>query len=442
MPAHGRLRRGALGRLGSCLLSALLALAGACERAPDAALDREVLRVWFHAGRESERATLRDQIARFNAAQNAVYVHHTVIPEGSYNGQVQAAALAGDLPDLLEFDGPFLYNYAWQGALRPLDGLLPEALREQLLPSIIAQGTYRGRLYSVGTFDSGLGLYARRSRLATVGARVPREPEDAWSVHEFERVLAALAARDADGAVLDLKLNYTGEWFTYAFSPAIQSAGGDLIDRSEYRSAAGVLDGPQAVAALRHIQSWIRRGYVDPNLDDAAFTGGRVTLSWAGHWEYARYRAAAGDDLVVVPLPDFGEGARTGQGSWNWGIPASSRNPQAAMRFLAFILRPEEVLRMSRANGAVPATHPALERSRLYGPGGPLRLFALQLTRGYAVPRPRTPAYPVISSAFEEAFLAIRNGADVQRSLNEAVGTIDRDIRDNRGYPPAKALAP
>jgi multiple sugar transport system substrate-binding protein len=28
---------------------------------------------------------------------------------------VRAAAAGGNLPDVLDFDGPFLYNYAWSG---------------------------------------------------------------------------------------------------------------------------------------------------------------------------------------------------------------------------------------------------------------------------------------------------------------------------------------
>ena len=46
-------------------------------------------------------------------------------------------------------------------------------------------------------------------------------------------------------------------------------------------------------------------GYVDPNIDDAAFTKKRVALSWVGHWVYQDYVLAAGDDLVVLPLPNF-----------------------------------------------------------------------------------------------------------------------------------------
>ncbi|MCH4562366.1 hypothetical protein MKP05_04360 [Halomonas sp. EGI 63088] len=48
--------------------------------------------------------------------------------------------------------------------------------------------------------------------------------------------------------------------------------------------------------------------------------------------------------------------------------------------------------------------------------------------------RPATPGYPTISSAFDRAARDIRDGRDVQESLDEAVDTIERDIADNRDY--------
>ncbi|HHH35893.1 MAG TPA: sugar ABC transporter substrate-binding protein [Gammaproteobacteria bacterium] len=394
------------------------------------------LEIWLHSGQPAERRTLQEQVTRFNESQRRYRVNAVILPEGSYNAQVQSAAVAGKLPDILEFDGPFLYNYVWQGKLIPLDKHITDgALLDELLPSIVRQGMYQGRLYAVGTYDSGLGLFARRSRLESAGIRIPTTPDRAWTVDEFEEALARLARDDPDGAVLDLKLNYRGEWYTYAFSPVIQSAGGDLIDRRGTNRASGVLNGAASVAAMKRVQGWIKAGRVDPNLDDAAFVEGRVALSWAGHWDYARYRKAAGDDLVLLPLPDFGRGARTAQGSWAWAVTRNCRDVQGAMDFLEFLLRPEEVLAMSNANGAVPGTRSAIARSPLYRPGGPLHLFVEQLET-IAVPRPRTPAYPVITSAFQQAFEDIRNGGDVQAALDRAAALIDRDIEENRGYPP------
>ncbi len=304
----------------TAVLALLIVACGRDADTDDPHSDRMQLHVWVHSGQARERETIEQQAARFNNRQNNVRVSLTFIPENSYNAQVQAAAIAGDLPDLLEFDGPFLYNYVWQGQLQPLDGLLAKTTRDDLLPSILHQGTYNSRLYSVGTFDSGLGMYGQRSLLLKAGARLPSGPQDAWSGEEFETVLKSLTWHDDDGAVLDLKLNYKGEWFTYAFSPIIQSAGGDLVDRTNYLSAQNVLNGPAASAVMNRVQQWITGGMVDPNLDDNAFVHGRVALSWVGHWEYPRYARALGSDLVVLPLPDFGRGSRTGQGSWNWGI--------------------------------------------------------------------------------------------------------------------------
>ena len=112
----------------------LISVLGGCSDEQGGA-DVDTLEVWAHAGQASERRVLEDQVARFNAQQHGeLQVRLTLIPEGSYNEQVQAAAMAGDLPDLLEFDGPFLYAYVWQGRLRSLDDLVSQSLLDDLLP--------------------------------------------------------------------------------------------------------------------------------------------------------------------------------------------------------------------------------------------------------------------------------------------------------------------
>jgi multiple sugar transport system substrate-binding protein len=420
------------------LLAPLLLILSSCSKP---AAKEGTLQLWVHSGQESERQVIEQQVKRFNASQKQTPIKVTFIPEGAYNSQVQAASLSKDLPDILEFDGPFVYNYVWQQNLIPIDTLISKNVRQDLLPSIIQQGTYKGRLYSVATFDSGLGLYAHRNQLKAAGVRIPKGNKDAWTLPEFNQALSKLAQKDRDRQVLDLKLNYRGEWFTYGFSPILQSAGGDLIRRSNYQSTDGSLNNPASVAAMKQVQTWIQKGYVDPNIDEAAFTSGRVALSWVGHWVYKDYAKAVGNDLVVLPLPNFGNGSKTSQGSWNWGITANCKNPKLAMRFLEFLLQPKEVLAMANANGAVPGTKTAIAQSNLYSSSGPLHLFADQLLAGQTVPRPQTPAYPVITSAFQEAFANIRNGLEVKTALDKAVTTIDLDIQDNQGYPDVSSVA-
>lgn len=422
------------------LMGLLLLLTTCCNRRPDAdantAADHATITIWAHHGKPEEWKTIQSQVERFNASQTNVTAKLVEIAEANYDTQVQSAAASKQLPDVLEFDGPLLANYAWKGYLQPLEGLAA-GVRSDLLPSLVQQGTYGGKFYAVGTFDSGLGLFANRRLLEQVNARIPTNVASAWTIDEFNELLAKLSAQKkqsgGDSQVLDLKRDYRGEWWTYGFYASLVSAGADLIERTKYQSADGVLNSPKAVAALSNVRQWFKVGYVDPNPDGRAFVDGRAAISWVGHWEYPRYRQALGDQLILLPLPNFGQGSRTGMGSWAWGVTRECRHPEAALSFLEFLLRPEEIEAIVAANGAVPARHSVIERSELYRVGGPLHLFAEQLNQT-AVPRPVTPAYPVITSAFQEVMAKVIEGGDVKSALDGAVKTIDQDIRDNDGY--------
>ena len=398
--------------------------------------------VWFHVTTsrdrpDAERDTLREQVAAFNRSQGQVRARLVILPEGDYNEQVRAAAASGNLPDVLDFDGPYLYNYAWSGKLKPLDSCVSQPLLNDLLPSIRQQGTYAGRLWGLGTFDSGLGLFVRPSILREIGARIPAGPDDAWTAAEFTEILHRLR-RAGYRRPLDLKLNYlasTPEWPAYGFSPAVWSAGGDLIDRRNYRDVDGVMNGPEAVEALTVIQAWLLDGLVDRNADDAAFVQGRSPISWVGHWLYPAYREAFPDDLAIVPLPDFGRGTVTGMGSWQWGITVNTADGDAAWRFLEFLLQDEQVRQLSTANGAIPARASVARSSKSYGPGGDEHLYLQQLEGGTARPRPQTPAYPAITAAFGVAVREIFAGRPVKPALDVAARRVEEDLEAHQGYP-------
>ncbi|MEA2466633.1 MAG: multiple sugar transport system substrate-binding protein, partial [Thermoleophilaceae bacterium] len=246
-------------------------------------------------------------------------------------------------------------------------------------------------------------------------------------------------ANDADGKVLDIKENYGGEWPTYGFLPVVYSTGSVVVKDNR---AEGNLNSPAVVKAVKEFAGW--RKFVDPNTDDKAFVTGRVALSWVGHWLYNDYQKALGDDLVVLPLPNFGAGAKSGQGSLSWGISSRTKNAAAAARFLDFLMSDGPVTAMTDANAAPPGTKTVAAQSSLYKPGGPLELFAQQLERTcgsgapteqcIATPRPVSAAYGVISQEFSKAFFTAYNGGDAQQQLDKAARAIDLDFQDNKNY--------
>jgi len=393
--------------------------------------------VWFHSGRGGERDALTKIFSGWSDPN--IKLNLVELPEGDYNQQVQAAAVAGQLPCLLDFDGPFVYNYVWGGYLIPLDDYFTQDELSDFLPSIIAQGTYRdGRLYSLGQFDSGLAIWARKSYLEAAGVRIPTV-EKPWTGDEFNAALEALAALPQTEYAIDLKMNYApsapSEWLTYGFSPILQSFGADLIDRQKYESSEGVLNGPKAVAAMEMIQGWFKKGYANAHAaTDDCFTSGACALAWVGHWTANDHIQAVGDDLMLLPMPDFGTGPKTGMGSWNWGITSACKHPEAAAKVLKFLLEPENIKIMTDANGAIPARISVFEADKRFAPGGLLYTFVAQLKAGWGVPRPITAAYPTITTAFSTAFRNIADGADVQTELDKAVDKIDADLKANNYY--------
>lgn len=158
-------------------------------------LAADEIRVWHHGGRgDGERELISEFIDQWNAANPDAQAVLEILPEGAYNEQVQAAALAGDLPDLLDFDGPNYANYVWSGYLRPLNDLISDETMANISPAIIAQGTYPPDwlIFSLGQHDSGLALWGRRSLLEAADVRIPQGVDDAWTGAEFEAALDSL----------------------------------------------------------------------------------------------------------------------------------------------------------------------------------------------------------------------------------------------------------
>jgi multiple sugar transport system substrate-binding protein len=403
--------------------------------------DSITISVWFHSVGMQEGAATLAHLEEYMSEHGDIDIQIIRIAAESYTEQVRLAAygasVVGDLPCLLDFDGPNMYSYAWQGLLLPLDDYVSEEIQADFLPSIIQQGTYSdGHLYSLGQYESGLGIWGNRRHLEAAGVRIPTVDEP-WTLAEFEAVLEQLTSLPDVEYALDLTLQpIPNEAYPYFYMPILLSFGADLIDRSDYQSADGMLNGPEAVLAFETLHRWKNEGYIVPHDSlDEPFTEGRASLAWVGHWVYRSFADALGEDLILLPMVDFGHGAKTGMGSWNWGITTACEHPDEAWQLLQELLSPEVILATTNDNGAIPARLSALEQSDLYKEGGPLYLYVEQNLAGFTVPRPITPAYPVISEAFAQAGLDIMlMDADIQLSLDIAVQRIDADIRANDGY--------
>lgn len=392
------------------------------------------LSLWYHgAGNPAELSVLNRIIEDFNAAQNEWHVSLQAFPQIAYNPAIVAAALAGQLPDMLSVDGPVVPNWAWSGYLQPLR--LSEGALDGFLPG--ALGKWKGEVYAVGTWDAAKAMFARRSVLEEHGIRIPTL-EEPWTLDEFDAALETLQASGDFEYALDLGMAWAGEWYPYAFSPFLQSFGGDLIDRNTFLTAEGVLNGDEAIAFGNWWQSLFERGLVPGPGQSAAdratgFIDGRYALQWNGNWGAPAPLQAFGDDLLFLPPPDFGHGPKIGGASWQFAVTATTPNPEGANAFIEFALQEEYLIAFSDSTGLLPVTPSAAAFTENYAPGGALRAF-FYLSEALTVIRPPTPGYVAIALIFEKALTDIAHGKDVEAALDAAVDEIERDIERNRGY--------
>lgn len=424
--------------LAACVAPAPAGQAPAATEAPAAeapAGDGPVtLTMWYHgAGNDVERTILDQIITDFNASQDQWVIERQDFPQASYNESVVAGALANTLPDIIDVDGPVMPNWAWANYMAPLE--LPDGALDNFLPGAI--GSWDGKVYSVGLWDAACAIFARKSVLEANGIRIPTLDEP-WTFDEFDAALETLKATGEFEYPLDLGMAWTGEWYPYAFSPFLQSFGGDIIDRSSYTTAEGALNGEAAIAFGEWWQSLFTRELAPGTSQDGAdrdsgFIDGKYALQWNGNWAALGALEKYGDDLLFLPAPDFGNGPKIGAASWQFGVSATSEHKDGANAFIAFAIQDKYLAAFSDGIGLIPATPAAAALTKNYGEGGPLAVF-FELSNRQGLIRPPTPAYLSAALTFEKALADIANGADVATALDAAVDEIDADIEANNGY--------
>ncbi|SEH56976.1 MULTISPECIES: sugar ABC transporter substrate-binding protein [unclassified Leifsonia] len=412
--------------------TAALSLTGCAQGGGSNSSSGGQLVLWTHnAGNKGELGAIETIVSDFNKSQSKYKVKVQAFPQDSYNQSVTAAAASKKLPCILDIDGPNVPNWAWAGYLAPLTGL--DATLSTFLPSTV--GKYNGQTYSYGFYDAALAMISRKSTLTAAGIRIPTVDQP-WTKAEFQDALDKLKATGKFQYPADLSTGQTGEWWPYAYSPFLQSFGGDLINRDGYKTADGVLNGSAAIDWAKWMRGLVSSGDIaaksaaDPTAD---FINGKTGILYDGNWVADGIRASLKDDAVFLPSVDLGHGAKVGGASWQWGMSKTCNDQAGAEAYLKFASADKYVALVSKATGNIPATDAAAAQIPAYQPGGDDEIFR-EISKKSAVVRPVTPGYPFIATAFGTAAQDIVNGADPKATLDQAVKDIDANQKSNNYF--------
>lgn len=371
-----------------------------------------------------------DMLAGFNEKYAGVYeAEQVTFPKGGsqgYEDKINTAVIAGSLPDVILVDGPAVATYAEAGIIIPLDDMVSEESKADLLDSTLKQGSYNEKLYTLPLWESSVGIYYNKDMLAEAGIEVPETLEDAWTWDEFYEVVKALTTPDHYGCTMHTN---SGQ-IAYYYSPMLVQNGTDLISE-DGSTTKGYLDSEETVEFL----NWLKRFYdeklVNIEPTPTEFFDGKSAMLFSTCYQIATLQSTYPDlNWGVTYYPVSNEHvAGTPTGSWTIGITNKASDPEAAYIFADYMTNTEANMSGCPASGYLPPRKSSSEALTQYQEE-PYRKFMEQLEKT-GVPRPRTPVWTVLNPTFGSVVTDVIMGADPYAKLAEAVEKIDSDYQMN-----------
>lgn len=319
--------------------SLLIGLAAACLIAPRGAVAsaQTVVNFATWGNAQEQQMWLRD-IASFEAENPDIKVN-LIITDWSTYWQRLPLMLAGSIEvDVIRIGGQHLPTFAHLGYLLPLTPYVDSGVirEEDFFAPVMATTTYEGVLYGLPDHFSPWILYFNIEMFERMGVTDPytlyQQGDWTWSVFE------ALARRftvdyDGDGA--------PDQWgISDAFSPAqphtrqamiLMNGGREYTQdlRASALNETAAIEALQWLADLRHLRggSW--------TADAVAMTAGwpSAQVSWSQSVSFS---------FGVAPLPRPESGSyKTVMTSNIMSILSTSKNPDAALRFINYIVGPD-----------------------------------------------------------------------------------------------------
>lgn len=413
--------------------SLILAACGGGQSTEKKDTDDKTVTLWVQYSEESAEGQVMSQsIKDFNESNGKGYTAKVeYIPRsgsgGGYEDKVNAALTTNTLPDVLTLDGPNTAAYAKSGIIAPIDDYVTE--KEDLLPSIVEQGTYDGKFYALGYSESGVGILYNKKMLEEAGIDLATLPtvDQPWTYDQYNELFATLE-KHYKQPILDVGFDDHSEWLMYAFTPFVWSSGGDVTTEDGTKST-GAFDSEGSVEAFTFIQGLIKNNYSTITPEKNGFQTGVYPLKMTGSWTMQEMDNQYTDiEYGVLPLPMSPTTKKlvSPTGSWAYGMSATTTKKEAAGALLDFLGSEQEVYDMSVGNSVLPSRKSASERLETEVSEQMKVLLEQNAKTGHA--RPVLVNYPQISRIVQNTVTEVtyvEQNANVEALLKQKAQEID-----------------
>jgi len=320
------------------------------------ALAATTLTFWGHSNPAWESAN-KQLIAEFEAQNPDIKVVYETFPYEGFIPKLQTSFISRNVADVVEIWGMWAPEYIMNGFLAeiPADLYTPDEIVEVFFePTILALG-HDGKFYGLPreyNLEYG-GIYVNTDLFAEAGLSYPTT----WD--ELIETAKKLTKFDASGQMTQSGFHFIGsDSFQYLFFALMLQQGRDIWTEDGVHVD---FVNPEAKRALELLASMVlEHKVVVPEIGEAheSFLQGRAAMYHRGPWvasvlqqEYPQI------NFDYIPTPNFTDSppyfhAETG---WSLVVAESSRNKEAAWKFVKFMIDRKSSETWNTVTGTIPA---------------------------------------------------------------------------------------
>ncbi|MCD8225563.1 MAG: sugar ABC transporter substrate-binding protein [Clostridiales bacterium] len=336
--------------------------------------------------------------------------------------------------DVLAVDVPLVSAYVNRGYLAPMDEYFTDEERAQLTDASVKSGSVDGVFYAPPMNTSSMCMYYNTALLEQAGVEIRDDvsPENrlTWDeVIDLAKQTLSVVNPDGNSGIYGIEFRQVSR--VYQMNPIVNSLGGLNIGEDGF-TVDGVLNSDEWIEGMAWYQNLVNEGIASRGVaaDElrTMFAAGRVVFMI----DTTSLDAYCGNNGMetwdVMPVPTF-EGhesdVATGTGSWNFGINYASENKDAAADFIKWMSIGEGADLWYAGYNQLPTKVSLLESIQDDASAAESLKIAAYEAQNTAVSRALTPAFSEYQTIMNAAWEDVRNGEEVEATLNSAIEQIN-----------------
>ncbi|MET7734432.1 sugar ABC transporter substrate-binding protein [Streptomyces sp. NPDC005402] len=384
----------------------------------------------------------KEVIADFQKANPDIKVEYVGIASTEYQSKVDTAIQGGGLPDVGGVGAAMLAGFSAQNALEPLDDRLAKSslngkLNENMVESLKAAGGGDGTLYSIPTSANNGVLYYRTDLFKKAGLDEPTTWDKFY---------------EAAGKLTNSKKNefgYTIRGGAGSIAQALDASYGQSGITSFWDGDKTTLNDPKNVAALEKYAALYKKDTPAADLNNdftkmvAQWDSGTIGMLNHNLGSYQDHVKALGADKfrgIPQPVGSTGKRVQVSNPVDGLGVFKSSKNKNAAWKFIEFATSHAENSKFNKSAGQVPSNNEAAKDAWI-SEAEPTKLAAAALTDGSTsiVQLPYyLPDWNTISKAdnepnFQKVLLGDMSAKDFLDTMAEQLNKAQAEWKEQNG---------